>query len=94
MSVVIGNVKLKSEAVLTLDIRKDSQVGFGVKIKADEPPLERCFTQMSIYDYSGLEIACRSNMQISTSNFKDWANIDNSITKIGRQEIPVSSWMK
>ena len=66
MSVVIGNVKLKSEAVLTLDIRKDSQVGFGVKIKADEPPLERCFTQMSIYDYSGLEIACRSNMQIST----------------------------
>ena len=63
MSVVIGNVKLKSEAVLTLDIRKDSQVGFGVKIKADEPPLERCFTQMSIYDYSGLGIACRFRFQ-------------------------------
>ena len=63
MSVLIGNVKLKSEAVLTLDIRKDSQVGFGVKIKADEPPLERCFTQMSIYDYSGLEIACRFQLQ-------------------------------
>ena len=71
-------MKLKSEAVLTLDIRKDSQVGFGVKIKADEPPLERCFTQMSIYDYSGLEIACRFQLptifkigQIKFNN-QDW----------------------
>lgn len=85
-------MKLKSEAVLTLDIRKDSQVGFGVKIKADEPPLERCFTQMSIYDYSGLEIACR--FQLPTISIKIGQIKYNSITKIGRQEIPVSSWMK
>ena len=73
MSVLIGNVKLKSEAVLTLDIRKDSQVGFGVKIKADEPPLERCFTQMSSYDYSGLGIACRISIsKISKFQMKVW----------------------